>query len=110
MVQDSYAHLLIEVKINASLPDKFNFDSEKGNLLKQQVNYEWKLSKCDHCKMVEHTTETYRKNNAIRGTWVTMNRQKEHNGPEPQEPKQKQRALLRYQEDLQLDDKQNPIS
>jgi len=35
MVQDSYAHLLIEVKINASLPDKFNFDSEKGNLLKQ---------------------------------------------------------------------------
>ncbi|KAJ8419257.1 hypothetical protein Cgig2_003298 [Carnegiea gigantea] len=42
-------------------PEYIEFFSEHGVLLRQQVVFEWKPSKCTHCGMYGHIEEDYRK-------------------------------------------------
>lgn len=42
----SFARLLIEVEIDAKLPDKVFFKNEKGMLVEQKMQYDWKTTLC----------------------------------------------------------------
>ena len=56
-----YARLLIEVPIEGPFPNHVDFFNEKGQLIRQPVQYEWLPTKCTHCHMLGHTTEECRK-------------------------------------------------
>ncbi|XP_070017036.1 uncharacterized protein [Nicotiana sylvestris] len=45
----NFSRLLIEVVIDTPLPEKVMFRSEKGNLVEQQVRYNWKPILCKYC-------------------------------------------------------------
>lgn len=38
----NYARLLIDVEVNAALPEKIWFRNENGNLIEQKLLYDWK--------------------------------------------------------------------
>lgn len=58
------ARLLIEVDMNAKLPDKVYFRNEKGNLVEQKLQYDWKPTLCEHCQKYGHSEEECRKKKA----------------------------------------------
>ncbi|KAJ8440382.1 LOW QUALITY PROTEIN: hypothetical protein Cgig2_019371 [Carnegiea gigantea] len=64
-----YARLLIEVPIEGPFPDYVDFFNEKGQLIRQQVQFEWKPTKCTHCHMLGHTNDICKKKKEIRKEW-----------------------------------------
>ncbi|XP_070034361.1 uncharacterized protein [Nicotiana tomentosiformis] len=49
----SFARLLIQVKMDTKLLDKVAFKNEKGVLMEQRVQYDWKPTLCKCCKKYE---------------------------------------------------------
>ncbi|MCD7445788.1 hypothetical protein HAX54_000026, partial [Datura stramonium] len=49
------------VDMNGDLPDVINFVNEKGNVMEQKVQYDWKPTLCSHCKKYGHGVEECRK-------------------------------------------------
>ncbi|KAJ8438642.1 hypothetical protein Cgig2_016388 [Carnegiea gigantea] len=64
-----YARLLIEVPIEGPFPDYVDFFNEKGQLIRQQVQFEWKPTKCTHCHMLGHTNDICKKKKEVRKEW-----------------------------------------
>lgn len=64
----SYARLQIDIKLNSSFPEFIDFVDERGVLVRQSVNYEWRPLKCDTCKMYGHATLDCR--NKLGAKWV----------------------------------------
>ncbi|KAJ8421613.1 hypothetical protein Cgig2_010180 [Carnegiea gigantea] len=64
-----YARLLIEVPIEGPFPDYVDFFNEKGQLIRQQVQFDWKPTKCTHCHMLGHTNDICKKKKEIRKEW-----------------------------------------
>lgn len=74
----NFARLMVEVDMNAALPDIINFRNEKGQLIEQKVTYEfsqkikikltyeWKSTLCTYCKKYGHSEEICRKKNMPR--------------------------------------------
>jgi len=60
-----YASMLIEEPIEGPFPDYVEFFNEKGQLIRQQVQFEWKPTKCTHCHMLGHTNEVCKKKKEI---------------------------------------------
>lgn len=60
----SFAKSLIEVQIERALSEVIQFKNEKGKILEQQVNYDWKPNLCDVCHKYGHTASECRKNKA----------------------------------------------
>ncbi|KAJ8425851.1 hypothetical protein Cgig2_001537 [Carnegiea gigantea] len=56
-----YARLLIESQLEDNFPEYIEFVNEHNVVVWQRVEYEWKPTKCDFCKMHGHTREDYRK-------------------------------------------------
>nr|XP_016440454.1 PREDICTED: uncharacterized protein LOC107766217 [Nicotiana tabacum] len=50
----SFARLLIEVEMDTPLPKKVYFKNERGLLMEQKVQYDWKLILCKTCKKYGH--------------------------------------------------------
>ncbi|XP_070030712.1 uncharacterized protein [Nicotiana sylvestris] len=50
----NFARLLVEVEMDAKLPDVVMFRNEKGKLIEQRVNYDWKPTFCTHCLKYGH--------------------------------------------------------
>ncbi|XP_019244532.1 PREDICTED: uncharacterized protein LOC109224406 [Nicotiana attenuata] len=50
----SFARLLVEVQMDTKLPDKVFFKNERGLLLEQKVQYDWKPTLCKACRKYGH--------------------------------------------------------
>jgi len=62
--------MLIEVPIEGPFPDCVDFFNEKGQLIRQQVQFEWKPTKCTHCHLLGHTNDVCKKKKEIRMEWM----------------------------------------
>ncbi|KAL2895905.1 hypothetical protein RDABS01_000903 [Bienertia sinuspersici] len=69
----TFARYLIEIPINAELPNNISFEDEKGNIRIQPIKYEWRPSYCQKCKCVGHSTQKCSKTHQQEG--------KERQGP-----------------------------
>ncbi|KAJ8421390.1 hypothetical protein Cgig2_031915 [Carnegiea gigantea] len=56
-----YARLLIEMKLQDSFPEYIDFVNEHDMVVRQKVEYEWKPSKCNFCRMYGHSDAECRK-------------------------------------------------
>ncbi|XP_074283992.1 uncharacterized protein LOC141608550 [Silene latifolia] len=52
----NFARVMIELKVNQQLPGMVKFKDELGQMIKIDVEYEWKPITCAHCKGVGHET------------------------------------------------------
>lgn len=57
----NFARLLIEVDVDSPLPDKVFFKNEKGALVEQRIQYDWKPVLCKHCQKYGHSKEECRR-------------------------------------------------
>nr|XP_009596610.1 uncharacterized protein LOC104092659 [Nicotiana tomentosiformis] len=57
----NFARLLIEVEVDTKLPDKVFFRNEKGMLIEQKINYDWKPILCKYFHKYGHNEEDCRK-------------------------------------------------
>ena len=70
-----YARLMIEVLIEGLFPDFVEFSdfveffNDEDILIRQQVQFEWKPSKCAHFSMYGHTEEICKKKVGQRMEW-----------------------------------------
>lgn len=60
----SFVRLLIEVEMKVELPNKVFFENEKGELIKQKVQYDWKPTQCNFCKKYGHNEGICKKKNS----------------------------------------------
>ncbi|KAL9233114.1 hypothetical protein vseg_008149 [Gypsophila vaccaria] len=56
-----YARVMLELKIDQRLPDTVTFKDELGNLIKVEVEYEWKPASCSKCQGMGHSSDQCRK-------------------------------------------------
>lgn len=57
----TYARVLVEVPINMAFPDTVMFENEYGQIVEQEVEFEWKLILCTKCKNYGHELKECRK-------------------------------------------------
>ncbi|KAK4715958.1 hypothetical protein R3W88_014296 [Solanum pinnatisectum] len=57
----NFARLLVEVALDAQLPEKILFRNEKGNLIEQKVTYDWRPTLCKFYKKYGHSGDDCRK-------------------------------------------------
>lgn len=50
----AYARYLVEVPMDARLPDYITFENKKGEIMEQTVQYEWRPVMCKQCKKMGH--------------------------------------------------------
>jgi len=56
----NFARLLVEVGMNAKLPDVVLFRNERSKLIEQKIIYDWKPILCSHCSKYGHAEEVCR--------------------------------------------------
>ncbi|KAL9240803.1 hypothetical protein vseg_014981 [Gypsophila vaccaria] len=56
-----YARVMVEVKVDKHLPDQVSFKDEVGQIVKIEVEYEWKPITCGICQKIGHSTNQCRK-------------------------------------------------
>ena len=49
-----YARLLIDIQLNADLPEFIDFINDQDVVVRVPVSYEWKPLECTHCHMFGH--------------------------------------------------------
>uniref|UniRef100_M1DB27 Endonuclease/exonuclease/phosphatase n=1 Tax=Solanum tuberosum TaxID=4113 RepID=M1DB27_SOLTU len=59
-----FAKLLVEVKMDAKLPEVILFKNEKDLIVEQKVLYEWKPTLCCFCSKYGHSEDECRKKKA----------------------------------------------
>ncbi|KAJ8423454.1 hypothetical protein Cgig2_012911 [Carnegiea gigantea] len=62
----SYAHMLIEMKLNETFPEYSDFINDWDVVMRQSVKYEWKPIKCDYYQMLGHEDTKCGRKNKIR--------------------------------------------
>ncbi|KAH0682964.1 hypothetical protein KY290_021554 [Solanum tuberosum] len=56
----NFARILVEVEMGTQLPDVVKFKNEKGKLVEQSVQYDWKPILCKFCNKYGHDEEVCR--------------------------------------------------
>ncbi|KAJ8446861.1 hypothetical protein Cgig2_016171 [Carnegiea gigantea] len=69
-----YARVLIGVKTGDELPDEDDLINEKERLMKQEVFYEWRPTKCTHCKIFRHSEKDCKKKHNARQVLIPQNK------------------------------------
>ena len=64
-----YARILIEIKLEHTLPKYIDFVNAHNVVVRQKVEYEWKPIRCDFCKMYGHLKDDCRKKPKTRTEW-----------------------------------------
>ncbi|XP_075100397.1 uncharacterized protein LOC107821039 [Nicotiana tabacum] len=80
-----YARVMVEVPLNKTYPDSVMFENELGQIIEQEIEYEWKPTMCQQCKLFGHTDQQCRRvqqkpqAEQVRKEWkvVERNEQKE---------------------------------
>ncbi|XP_060202744.1 uncharacterized protein LOC132631162 [Lycium barbarum] len=57
----NFARVLVEVGMDAQLPETVFFRSERGNIVEQPVTYDWKPTLCKFCKKYGHSENSCRR-------------------------------------------------
>ncbi|XP_074301067.1 uncharacterized protein LOC141632418 [Silene latifolia] len=57
----AYARVLVELKMDQTLPHQVKFLDEVGRVVVVKVEYEWRPVTCEHCKGLGHTKQQCRK-------------------------------------------------
>lgn len=55
-----FARVLVEVKLEHTLLDVIFFENERGIIMEQRIEYEWRPLLCSECKNCGHTVDNYR--------------------------------------------------
>ncbi|XP_060210447.1 uncharacterized protein LOC132637367 [Lycium barbarum] len=61
----NFARILVEVNMDAKLPDLVLFRNERGNVVEQKVIYDWKPTLCSYRDKYGHSIEECRKKNPV---------------------------------------------
>ncbi|TMW90716.1 hypothetical protein EJD97_015355, partial [Solanum chilense] len=61
----NFARILVEVELGAQLPEVVHFKNERGQLIEQTVQYDWKSTLCKYCKIYGHSEKVWRLNKKI---------------------------------------------
>ncbi|XP_042486025.1 uncharacterized protein LOC122066273 [Macadamia integrifolia] len=91
----SYARLCVEVNASEQLPSTVAIKDEEGRIFKQEIMYDWKLTKCSACKVFGHSLEQYgetpvaKHNRKTKPVW-----RKKDDGVEPTLPAEKEEPSL----------------
>ncbi|KAK6795389.1 hypothetical protein RDI58_008842 [Solanum bulbocastanum] len=56
----NFARILVKVELGAQLPEVVHFKNERGQLIEQTVQYDWKPTLCKYCKKYGHSKEVCR--------------------------------------------------
>ncbi|KAL9236027.1 hypothetical protein vseg_010740 [Gypsophila vaccaria] len=59
-----FARVMVEVEVDKQFPDHISFKDEVGQVMKIDVEYEWKPITCSKCHKMGHATELCRKGQA----------------------------------------------
>ena len=70
----TYARLLIEVPIKGPFLEYVEFFNEHGQLIRQQVQFEWIPAKCTYCNMLVYTSDICKKKPTLRTEWRKVQR------------------------------------
>lgn len=63
----NFARLLVEVEVDTTLPDDVFFKNEKGILIEQKIQYDWKPVICKYCKKYgDAETKCRKKNSSVK--------------------------------------------
>lgn len=65
----NYSRIMVEVHMKQELPEVISFCNEHGDMVEQQIEYEWRPIVCKKCAGLGHIEEECRKG-AGRRTWV----------------------------------------
>lgn len=57
----NFARLLVEVRMDTELPEVVMFSNEKGQLIRQKVQYDWKPTLCKCCGKYGHSQDSCQK-------------------------------------------------
>lgn len=56
-----FARIMVEVNVNQQLPETLVFVNEDGKeVMRQDIQYEWRPTVCQNCKKMGHMTQEYR--------------------------------------------------
>jgi len=64
-----YVRLLIDMALDAPLPDFIEFINDEEVVIRVLMSYEWKPVKCTHCKMFGHLELDCQKKNKTKLVW-----------------------------------------
>ncbi|XP_019237198.1 PREDICTED: uncharacterized protein LOC109217412 [Nicotiana attenuata] len=56
-----YARVMVEVPLNKAYPYSVMFENELGQIIEQEIKYEWKPTMCQQCKLFGHTDQQCRR-------------------------------------------------
>jgi len=56
-----YARILVEMPIKGPFPEHIDFVNDSNRVVRQFVIYEWKPTRCNHCRMLGHEETNCRK-------------------------------------------------
>ncbi|KAJ8427494.1 hypothetical protein Cgig2_028165 [Carnegiea gigantea] len=73
-----YARILVEMPVEGPFPEYIDFVNDSDRVVRQFIRYEWKPTRCNHCRMLGHEEANYRKKPNLRQEW----RVKEVQAPE----------------------------
>ena len=65
----SFARLLIDIPMDSKFPEHLDFVNDNDVVVRLQVDYEWKPTKCDHCHMFGHKEDDCRKKTKAKRVW-----------------------------------------
>lgn len=77
-----FARVLIEVNIDQNMPDSIMFESEKGVIVEQQLEYEWRPLYCPNCSIYGHTQNNCGKGVSGSKKWIPKTKRTEPNHKE----------------------------
>ncbi|XP_075099405.1 uncharacterized protein LOC107783472 [Nicotiana tabacum] len=104
-----YARVMVEVPLNKAYLDSVMFENELGQIIEQEIEYEWKPTMCQQCKLFGHTDQQCRRvqqkprAEQVRKEWKPVERNEQKEKPSiagesmEQKPKNVQRKALQKQ-------------
>ncbi|KAL2894274.1 Receptor-mediated endocytosis protein 6-like protein [Bienertia sinuspersici] len=70
-----FARVMVEVQVNQSLPDVISIDNELGNVIENNLEYEWRPIVCIGCGVVGHVEEKC--TTKVKKVWVLKSKRVE---------------------------------
>jgi len=64
-----YGCILEKMPIEGPFPEHIDFVNDSDRVVRQLVRYEWKPTRCNHCRMLGHEEANCRKKPNLRQEW-----------------------------------------